>query len=119
MHPVFFSVASQDLNNAKSVWGNFAAHDIYLYSESGEEGAWFWDEIEAELKQTRGIVIFWSANFIKNEGTTREIKFAADRFGANLLLREAVIVRLDDTSLTCPEGAPPEIARTYQNLKVF
>jgi hypothetical protein len=119
MHPVFFSVASHDLGVAKAVWSSFTANDIYLYSESGEEGAWFWEEIEAELKQTRGIVIFWSANFVKNEGTTREIRFAAERFGANLLLREAIIVRLDDTPLTCPEGASPVIGLVYQDLKVF
>lgn len=102
-HPIFFSVASNDVALAERLYNDFAGGLIYLYSQNGENGAWLWDEIERDqLPFAEGIVIFWSKSYLSNEGTRREIEFASKLF-TERRLRECAIIRLDETPLF-PDG---------------
>jgi tetratricopeptide (TPR) repeat protein len=120
MKKLFFSVAGQDIKFAEELFDHFSPTDIYLYSKSGKEGAYFWDEIERDaLPNAMGVVIFWSEAFLRAEGTARELKFAAKRLqGENL--DHAIILRLDKTPIKIPDGeTDPKVKAVYAALDVF
>ena len=119
MYPVFFSVTEEDRAIAEAIWGEFAADSIYLYSKTGRDGVWMWDEIERELKAATGFVIFWSQHYIRKSGTRREIDMAAKLFGQHSRLANAVILRLDDTPISCPNDATDEVRNVYEHLRSF
>ncbi len=115
-HPVFFSVASQDIVLAERIFERYTGDLIYVYTKSGKNGTWIWDEIEREeLPFAKAVVIFWSKNFLNNEGTVRELALAASRF-AKGQLREFTVIRCDDTPLFAKEMTG---VLTDQEKKVF
>lgn len=98
-HPIFFSVASQDVTFAERLYDRYARGLIFLYSKSGKNGTWIWEEIEKdELPFTKAFIIFWSRDYIKNVGTIRELHFAGRQLERGLL-RDFAIVRCDDSPL--------------------
>lgn len=102
--PVFFSVSSQDIAKADNIARRFAGDIIYLYTRTGVDGTDFWDEIErAELSQARGLVIFWSRNFIASESCRRELEFAVSLLASGQL-KHVAILRLDDLDLSAGAG---------------
>ena len=102
--PVFFSVSHKDISTAEEIAQRFAGDVIYLYSRTGIDGIDFWDEIErAELNQARGLVIFWSRNFIASAGRRRELQLAASLLASGQL-KHIAILRLDDTGLSADDG---------------
>lgn len=106
--PIFFSVADRDVAAAEAIARKFSGDIIYLYTRTGVDGADMWDEIErAELSQARGLVIFWSRNFIAAAGCRRELQLAASLLASGQL-RHVAILRLDDTPLGLGDGDHPE-----------
>lgn len=64
-----------------------------------------WDEIEKdELPFSKAFIIFWSIDYVKNEGTVRELIFAARQLERGLL-KDFAILRCDDTPLFEAEAA--------------
>lgn len=107
--PIFFSVASGDVGLAERIFAHFQGGNIYLYSKSGENGAWIWKEIEeVQLPFAKALVVFWSAHFVKSEYTLRELRLARKFFDEGRL-QDCVIIRLDDTQLIA-DPAGPELA---------
>lgn len=98
--PVFFSVSSRDIANADAIARRFSGDIIYLYTRTGVDGADFWDEIErAELSQARGLVIFWSRDFLRSAACRRELELAASLLASGQL-KHVAILRLDDLDLS-------------------
>jgi len=98
--PVFFSVSSRDIAKADAIARRFSGDIIYLYTRTGVDGADFWDEIErAELSQARGLVIFWSRDFLRSAACRRELELAASLLASGQL-KHVAILRLDDLDLS-------------------
>jgi tetratricopeptide (TPR) repeat protein len=118
--PIFFSFASSDAEKAAAIAGRFSGDTIYCYTQSGEEGADFWDEVERrELGNARGLVIFWSRHFVASVACRRELKLASDLLKSGSL-RQAVILCLDDTPIV-PMAGTPDAAQLeiYDHLAPF
>jgi tetratricopeptide (TPR) repeat protein len=98
MHKAFISVAGEDVSKARQVTSEFVANQIYLYDESGKHAADMWQEEADALRASTVLVIFWSKNYLKKQGTLREIRLAAELLELRRLGRP-LIVRLDDTPL--------------------
>ena len=120
--PLFFSVASEDVQLAERIFDRFRRGDIFLYTRTGENGVWFWDEIEQEeLPFTKGFVVFWSKNFVKGEGALRELRLAR-KFFDERRLQDCVILRLDDTPIIVDPGGPelePMHAEAVELISAF
>jgi len=98
-HPIFFSVASDDVELAERIFARYARDLIYLYSKNGRNGTWMWDEIEKdELPFSKAFIIFWSKSYIRNTGTLRELVFAKAQLERGLL-RQFAIIRCDNTPI--------------------
>ncbi len=121
-YPIFFSVASQDIALAERIFEQYADGHFYLYSKNGKQAAWFWEEIEREqLPFAKAFVIFWSKNYVRNEGTLRELMLATDFFRERRL-SDCVIIRCDDTPLLDSEitgELSPEERSAIDAVKVF
>ena len=117
MHPIFFSVAGEDTEFARSIWEKFTPDTIYLYSDSGEVGVRFWEEIErVELPAAECAVIFWSRYFLNNPGTQRELRLISTLFSRGHLAR-VLIIRLDGTGPSPTDGEDDEeVLAVYQFL---
>lgn len=118
--PVFFSFASAQGEIATAIADRFSGDVIYCYTRSGEDGADFWDEIERqELSGARGFVIFLSAEFLNADACQRELKLASELLKSGSI-KQAAILRLDDTPLILPEDGSDEKNRVvYQHLAGF
>ena len=113
--PVFFSVASADIEFAERVWEPLPDDWVYLYSKTGEEAAHVWDEIsERELPRAKILVIFWSRNYLKAQGCVREIKQAAGLVDSGLL--RPLVLRLDDCPISWTEEFPEADKATFEAL---
>lgn len=98
MHRAFISVAHEDIEFATAVKNEFLASLLYLYTDSGRDGADMWQEEEAALRASSVMVIFWSRHYLRKRGTLREIRLAVELLGQRRL-GHPLIVRLDDTPL--------------------
>lgn len=120
--PIFFSVASKDVELAERIFDRFRRGDIYLYTRTGKNGAWFWDEIEREeLPFAKGVVFFWSSSFVKGENTLRELRLARKLFDEGRL-QDCVIIRLDETQLVKDPALPalePKHAEAVELVSAF
>ena len=121
-HKVFFSVASQDITLAERIHERYTGDLIYVYTKSGKNGAWMWDEIEREeLPFAKAVVVFWSEHFLRNEGTSRELALANSLFTKGQL-REFTIIRCDDTPLFAKEMTRTLLdreAKVFSDLQGF
>ncbi|WP_156360294.1 tetratricopeptide repeat protein [Sphingomonas sp. Leaf226] len=120
-HPIFFSVASPDVIFAEQIFNRYARDLIFLYSRSGKNGTWIWDEIEKdELPFSKAFVIFWSKDYVKNTGTIRELNFAGRQLEHGLL-KDFAIVRCDDTPIFEAEAstAGHDDLAPFQALRPF
>jgi len=118
MYPVFFSVSSSDVEFAQAIWRNLPQDWVYLYSESGQEGAEFWDEISRkELPLSKFFVIFWSENYVNAPGCLRELKQAAALVQNGIL--SPLILRLDEYPLAWKEGMSLESKLIFEDLKAM
>ncbi|MDP1615527.1 MAG: toll/interleukin-1 receptor domain-containing protein, partial [Methylococcales bacterium] len=98
-HPVFISVASEDVDYARKIKEGFSDDTAYFYEKTGIEGADWPKEIEEEVQFCECFVILWSANYIQKNWTLRELAIAAKRI-ASKTLRSWLIIQIDDTSLS-------------------
>lgn len=72
--PVFLSMGGEvDTKFAKQVKNFLPDPMVYFYQRSGEEGAKFRPEIEAEVQGCRLFVLFWSDDYFKSEHAKREL----------------------------------------------
>lgn len=116
MYPMFFSVSSQDISFAESIWEAFPDDWIYLYTKTGRLGVHMWDEIALqELPKAKVFVVFWSQNYLKSDGCVREIVQAASLYRLGLL--KPVIVRLDEYPLTWRDGMDESLKPVFEALK--
>lgn len=119
MFPIFFSVSDKDVQRAQIVWGRFPSNLIYLYSMNGEVGADMWQEIsERELPTAKGLVIFWSKNYVSSQGTLREIYQASNLFNEGLL-PHVLVVRLDDFPITFNDALEADLKPVFEALSPF
>lgn len=117
MFPIFFSVSDKDVLRAETTWKRFPSNLIYLYSVNGEIGADMWEEIsEREIPSAKGIVIFWSENYVLSSGTVRELHQASKLFQEDLL-SHVLVVRLDDYPITYNESVDPSQKPLFDALK--
>ena len=116
MFPVFFSVSSRDIAFAEQIWERFPDDWVYLYSKTGEVGVHMWDEISrTELPKSQIFVVFWSKNYTEASGCVREILQAKELIQKNHL--QAVVLRLDDYSITWNEQMGEEDKPIFEALK--
>jgi hypothetical protein len=116
---LFFSVSGPDTALAISIWERFPADQIYLYKKSQNTGEWMWTDIEPALAKARGLVIFWSKDYLQNEGTRRELLLASTLFGEYSSLSHAILLRLDDTPIREPDHCADADKPIYKALKQF
>ncbi len=113
--PIFFSVASADIDFAEKVWEHFPSDWIYLYSKSGEESAHMWEEIsERELPQSKVVVVFWSRNYLKAKGCIREIKQTSNLLKSKII--RPLVLRIDDCPLHWNENFPDEAKEIFADF---
>src|SRR5687767_7326314 len=98
MFPVFFSVASRDIDFAEGIWRQLPDDWVYIYSRTGEVGADMWEEISrAELPQSQIFVVFWSRHYLVARGCTRELLQARELVKSGYF--RSIVLRLDETPL--------------------
>lgn len=116
MYPVFLSVSSKDEQFAHSIWKDLPPDWAYLYSASGEEGTELWDEISRrELPSSKYFIVFWSANYVRAKGCTRELRQAAELVAGGTL--SPLILRLDDFPITWSDDLPGDLKPVFSDLR--
>lgn len=95
MYPIFFSVSSSDIEFSERVWQPFPDDLVYIYSQTGEDGADMWEEISLrELPLSKVFVVFWSKNYVEASGCVREILQAKELVERGSL--RPLVLRIDD-----------------------
>jgi tetratricopeptide (TPR) repeat protein len=94
---------------ARALAKQFTPNLIYFYEQSGRHGADFWEEEMTALRGSTVVVIFWSANYLRKNGTIREMALVLELLQAGRL-GHPLILRLDETSLNASANLPGNVA---------
>lgn len=118
MNPLFFSVASQDVAYAETIWERFPSDQTYLYSKNGVEGADLWDEIaRAKIPNCKLFVAFWSDNYVKSIGATKELVQAAQLVAQGLI--RPLVIRLDSFPIVFSDGMDANLKEVFDALALL